>query len=484
MSKRRSLRLWWFGLALLCLAATVSFGFCAAGEEDGSADEQAVRDEVQALNEAAQAEASGERSGPDKPDEFYALIDVSGSQKAETFAGLKQSLLHSLAGLREQDRLVAVAYAEGVQLILDGSETREEARGIIENLTQETGSTASALYDALKFANEMIAEADDKEDEEEYDRSIIRISPFITDWHNNLLKEEHGAKGKLKENGKVPKAKETVFGQDGWIRKNITAVYVLDTLLDMPDNAVDISAAGDGSVMGWVDDAQRLYIAGEGGVMAPENSAALFAWLENATVIDLGGNLHTENTTDMRHLFYHCYNLETLNLAGMDTSHVTTMAKMFVECHKLRTIDLSGFNTENVERFYQTFYKCDGLEQLDISSFNTAHAETFAMMFGKCRNLREIISDPAGFTSPYVRSMSSMFAECEQLINVDTSRLTTNAVKSTRYMFKNCYHLQPINVDGFLLSGDVDMEGMFVGSSLENMYGPSGEYLSGGLLLQ
>ena len=44
-----------------------------------------------------------------------------------------------------------------------------------------------------------------------------------------------------------------------------------------PLYAADLSAAQDQGVIGWINPSGNLIIAGEGGVKAPENSAALFS---------------------------------------------------------------------------------------------------------------------------------------------------------------------------------------------------------------
>ena len=60
----------------------------------------------------------------------------------------------------------------------------------------------------------------------------------------------------------------------------------MDTLEGSPADAVDISDAGDGSVMGWLDDNNRLYIGGNGGVKAQSDCNSLFAFCTNIQIID------------------------------------------------------------------------------------------------------------------------------------------------------------------------------------------------------
>ena len=61
-----------------------------------------------------------------------------------------------------------------------------------------------------------------------------------------------------------------VFGSD-YQRTQIRSVTVVDTLADMPEDAWDVSEAGNGTVMTWVKpngELYDLYIGAEGGVCA------------------------------------------------------------------------------------------------------------------------------------------------------------------------------------------------------------------------
>lgn len=322
-------------------------------------------------------------------------------------------------------------------------------------------------------------------------------------WHNNLLKEEHGAEGRKKDDGSWPDAKKTVFGIDTWIREQIQGVVVQDTLAGMPDNAADLSAAGNGLVRGWLDEYQILHIAGEGGVMAPADSSALFAHMVNVRSIDLRG-LHTENSYDMSFFFYHCENLEKVNLEGIVTDNVTDLTRMFTHCYALKSVDLSGFNTQNVVDFSAMFQNCSALQELNLISFHTESATNFWMMFRGCSNLRHIYWNPQFFVTDRVTKMSLMFYDCTSLEYVDVSEFNLASMKDMDSAFYNCRAIQGIdtsrwdmsNVDdaahlfgecaslvyidtqGWNMKPGVDKEGIFAASGLEK-YGSNGETLIG-----
>lgn len=134
-------------------------------------------------------------------------------------------------------------------------------------------------------------------------------------------------------------------------RGQIAAVTVLDTLSDMPEDAWDVSAGHDGSVMAWaVPDGSglyELYIGAEGGVNAREATPFLFCFYSGAREMALS-NLHTDEATDMTCMFTECSVLAQLDLTGWNTAAVTGMAGMFRACSALNDPDLSCFDVANV----------------------------------------------------------------------------------------------------------------------------------------
>ncbi len=299
------------------------------------------------------------------------------------------------------------------------------------------------------------------------------------DWNNNLLKEDHGAVPPMEESGEESSSVITAFGVSEWRREDIQGVYVLDSLQDMPFDAIDISEDGNGSVMGWLDENKNLYIAGEGGVKAPQDMSALFGWYQNAKEIDLGGNLHTEDSTDFRFMFYHCYNAEKINLEGLDTSKATTFSKMFAYCSELSELDVSMFTTTASESFYQMFIGCESLEKLDLTTFSPVNARTVALMFYKCADLEEIRFSEELFDTSNVKRMSSMFLGCRNLRVLDISWFNMQSAESVRNMFTGCTSLPFIDLSSWDMPNVKNHRGMFENSSLEYNYGANGEYFFG-----
>ncbi len=142
--------------------------------------------------------------------------------------------------------------------------------------------------------------------------------------------------------------------QSGILRKNVASITFLDTVTDAPEDAWDVSEEGNGRVLAWVTGqapAYDLYIAGRGGVRAPENCFGLFAGYANAASITFGTAFDTSEVTDMGSMFTLCVKLTNLDVHNFDTSHVTDMHYMFSGCYSLTDLDLSSFDFSNVENY-------------------------------------------------------------------------------------------------------------------------------------
>lgn len=206
-----------------------------------------------------------------------------------------------------------------------------------------------------------------------------------------------------------------VLGSD-YKRQQISSITFLNTLKDKKENAWDVSAGQDETVLAWTepagDEKYDLYIAGEGGVQAPVSSAGLFAHYE-AAEINFNGCFDTSKTEDMKMMFFCSGKLEQLDLKEFDTSSVTDMSLMFANCTGLKQLDVSSFNTSRVTTMELMFSNCGQLEQLNVTGFDTGRVTTMSCMFAQCTNLREL--DVTGFRADSLKDESGMFAGCDSL---------------------------------------------------------------------
>ena len=140
----------------------------------------------------------------------------------------------------------------------------------------------------------------------------------------------------------------------------------------------DISEAGDGSVMAYVEDdgsgnsTYKVTIGGKGGIIANESMIRYFAGFSKMTSIDLSA-LDTSEVTTMRFMFCECSSLTSLDVSKFDTSQVTNMDSMFDSCRSLRSLDVSSFDISKVTSMHAMFCDCPARNTVDQTKFADAN---------------------------------------------------------------------------------------------------------------
>ncbi len=189
------------------------------------------------------------------------------------------------------------------------------------------------------------------------------------------------------DNGNNP---DTDFHSYDYQKKIISIITKNDNIV--PATAVeswDISEAGDGSVMAYVEDdgtgnsTYKLTIGGKGGIIANESMISYFSYFKYVTSIDLSA-LDTSEVTNMSEMFEGCSNLTSLDVSNFEISKVTDMSSMFMSCSGLTSLDVSNFDTSNVINMYGMFAFCDSLTSLDVSNFDTSKVTNMVTMFCEC----------------------------------------------------------------------------------------------------
>ena len=174
--------------------------------------------------------------------------------------------------------------------------------------------------------------------------------------------------------------------------------------------------------------------------------------------IDLAG-LDTSRVTDMNMMFYGCSSLTSLDVSGLDTSRVSNMSGMFDNCKNLTSVNVSGFDTLLVTNMYRMFAFCSSLTSLDVSGFDTNNVTNMGMAFANCSSLTEL--DVSKFDTSNVTNMDYIFGGCSGLTKLDVSGFDTSKVTNMSCMFNACEKLKVINVSAFDTSKVTDMGGMF-----------------------
>ncbi len=200
----------------------------------------------------------------------------------------------------------------------------------------------------------------------------------------------------------VMKAYTSVTGDYHDYKTKVVTVTFLDEInTEGSFKSWDVSAAGDGSVMAWMNinesetaaagqDRYDVYIGGKGGVSANPNSSNLFYGFSVLKTVNGFENLHTENVTNLSYFFEACVSLETVDLSSFDTSNVTNFFYLFYDCKSLISVNLNGWDTSSATNMGYMFNNCCALTVLDISSFNTNKVTNMFKMFYLCSSLKTL----------------------------------------------------------------------------------------------
>ena len=291
----------------------------------------------------------------------------------------------------------------------------------------------------------------------------------------------YGKTGKKMPVGSKMKAYVTQADLESWnyphtdfhsydYQKKITSIITKNDNI-VPATAVeswDISEAGDGSVMAYVEDdgtgngTYKVTIGGKGGIIANESMIGYFYGFAKMTSIDLSA-LDTSEVTNMSNMFSGCSSLTSLDLSSFDTSNVTNMSNMFsgIGDHSMNIekINVSNFDTSKVTDMSFMFNDCSSLTSLDVSSFDTSQVTNMGWMFCGCSGLTSL--DVSKFDTSNVTNMSHMFSECNSLTSLDVSNFDTSKVTSMYEMFSECSSLTSLDVSNFNVTDETDYKNMF-----------------------
>lgn len=258
----------------------------------------------------------------------------------------------------------------------------------------------------------------------------------------------------------------TLPGNASIRRRNVRSVTFLPSLEDAPEDAWDISEAGDGRVLAWAVPQEKLYdlyIAGEGGVklVDPDEGSRLFIGFTAMERFSLNGCVDLSERTDLSLMFCGDYALEEVDLTGICTGRATSMWGMFNCCRKLKEIDLSGFDTARVNNISDMFQACESLTALDITGLDTSRVIEAGAMFSGCSSLKSL--DVSQMDTSRMTTMDWMFDRCSSLDSLDVSHFDTGRVTNMYQMFYECTNLETLDVSGFDTSRVKTMEEMFCG---------------------
>ena len=250
------------------------------------------------------------------------------------------------------------------------------------------------------------------------------------------------------------------WGQERYMRKDVKTLTFQSSLQNVPSSAWDVSEAGDGNVLAWMDNG-NLYVAADGAIAPNSNASWLFHKFVNLKTINFGNCFVTSSVTQMSGMFDGCSSLTGLDLSCFETSAVTDMYGVFSSCGSLTHLDLTSFDTSNVTDMSSMFDGCRSLISLDLTSFGTSNVTTMESMFYECKSLVSL--NLTNFDTSSVTRMDFMFEKCNSLTSLDLSSFDTSNVTYMNWMFSWCSSLTSLNLSRFDASAVAGMYSMFYG---------------------
>ena len=223
----------------------------------------------------------------------------------------------------------------------------------------------------------------------------------------------------------------------------ITEVVFTDSMKGLGKGAVDVSDVSNGKVKAYVDDT-TLYVAGKGGVKAPEDCSWLFNGWKKLKTVSGTEYLDCSEVTTMSSMFADCMSLESLDLSSWDTSQVTSMSSMFSNCSSLKSLTVDNWNVSSVTDLSWTFNDCTSLEELNVSKWDTSSVASMDGTFSGCEALTKLeLSD---WNVSGTTDMSYMFYNCSALTELDLEKWDISSLVTADSMFGSCTSLKELNV--------------------------------------
>ena len=199
------------------------------------------------------------------------------------------------------------------------------------------------------------------------------------------------------------------------------------------------------------------------------NSKGMFQWFTKMETIDLAG-FDTSEVTSMNTMFYTMKSLKNIDVSGFNTSNVTDMYAMFDQTGVIEQLNVSNFDTSKVTNMSYMFFSLPRVRELDLTNFDTRNVTNMYGMFDDMTDVTKI-KFSAKFDTGNVTNMGRMFSRTSSIQQLDLSHFNTGNVTAMNDMFSLMTSLTQINFGAnFDTSNVTDMTGMFYQStSLVNL---------------
>lgn len=195
-----------------------------------------------------------------------------------------------------------------------------------------------------------------------------------------------------------------------------------------------------------------LYIGGQGGVVAPEDSSYLFADTGVKTIEGIE-KFDTSLVTNMKGMFSGC-KLTEFDLDVLDLSDVTDVSYMFAKCNVLQSITAENTDTSKVKSFIHMFDGCTALSDLSLKNIDLGSTYNIDHMFYGCLSLEE--ADLSTWKNTSSVSSINAFRNCTALRSVNLDGWDLSSIRTLDGVFAYCNSLQEVSLCGITpISEDV-----------------------------
>ena len=182
----------------------------------------------------------------------------------------------------------------------------------------------------------------------------------------------------------------------------------------------DLSAIGDGSILGWFDNGTIYWYSENSTVLLNKDCQQMFMNLTKATNISFDG-IDVSIADNMLSMFESCKSLPTINLPAGFAQNATNIRKMFKLCENITSLTLPAGFGQNTTTLNATFSRCRRLSSLTVPQGFGQNATIATYMFDYCTTLRTL--DLSGFDASKITDMGYMFD--------NTNKISTLKLNST-----------------------------------------------------
>ena len=121
-----------------------------------------------------------------------------------------------------------------------------------------------------------------------------------------------------------------------------------------------------------------------------------------------------------------------------------SISQQIYNCYYVKGIKFIKFNTGDFTDYKNKFDSCNNLIDVDISKLKTDNVENISYMFNFCSSLKEL--DLSKFkTNNVLIVMNDMLCFCNSIRKLELSNFKTDKVIDMSYLFFNCYLMKELN---------------------------------------